>query len=73
MSSLHLLMGDDEDAFPPCPHEEEMFTILRDYLQPDTRLSLKSTANSILDLLPENENEPRSMKAWDFVCHFGAK
>ena len=64
MSSLHLRLGDDEDPFAPGSYETKSFAILQDCLQPDTRLSQESTANSILDLLPENEPYPGNV--WDF-------
>ena len=68
MSSLHLRLGHDEDPFPPDPYEDKTFAILHDYLQPDTRLSLKSTANSILDLLPDNEPYSTTVYVFGGLC-----
>ncbi len=59
MSSLDLRMGVPTDSF--C---ENIFPILFGFLQPDTAMTLNSTANSILDLLPEKD--PNSTDVWSF-------
>jgi hypothetical protein len=48
--------------------DDKVFIILRDFLQPDSTLSVESATQSILDLLPENA--PLSDEIWSFgeVC-----
>ena len=55
MSSLNLFMEDEKDPIPIDPYSLKTFAILRDYLEPDTQLTLESTAGSILNLLPEKD------------------
>ena len=47
---------------------KEMLPILRDFLQPDTAVLLETTANKILDLLPDKS--PNSNDVWVFgeIC-----
>ena len=59
MSSLDLKMD-----VPTASFCENLFPILLGCLQPDTAMTLKSTANSILDLLPEKD--PNSTDVWSF-------
>ena len=63
MSFLDLQMELPTDAF-----ELKLFPILRDYLQSNTAITLESTVNSILDLLPENS--PNLTDVWSFgqIC-----
>ena len=53
MSSLNLYMQDEKDHYPIDAYSLKTFPILRDYLEPGTKLSLESTASSILNLLPD--------------------
>lgn len=54
------------------PFEHTIFRLLRDYLQPDTTMTLESTARSILALLPDSapHEAPHSYDVYDFggVC-----
>lgn len=47
---------------------DKIFQLLRGFLQPDTNMTLQSTAQSILDLLPEKD--PQSTEIWSFgeIC-----
>ncbi len=47
---------------------DKAFQLLRNYLQPDTTLTLESTVRSVLSLLPENV--PLSTEIWSFgeIC-----
>ena len=62
MSSLDLKMEGPLDPF-----SQKMFPILRDFLKLDKAM-MESTANSILDLLPEKS--PNSTDVWTFgeIC-----
>ena len=60
MSSLDLKIEIPTDALT-----YKFFCILRDYLQPDTTLTLHSTALSVLELLPNDD--PQSIE----VAFFG--
>lgn len=48
--------------------DEKVFVILRDFLQPDTTLSLVSAMESITEILPEGA--PESTEVWSFgtIC-----
>ncbi|CAD6574896.1 MAG: hypothetical protein ASARMPRED_006969 [Alectoria sarmentosa] len=59
MSSLDLKIEVPTDILT-----HETFDILCEYLQPDTALTLASTTQSILDLLPEKA--PHSTEVWSF-------
>ncbi|KAM0800256.1 hypothetical protein BDR22DRAFT_852342 [Usnea florida] len=58
MSSLNLVMmqEDEKDLYPIDSYSLETFAILRDYLEPETQLSIESTASSILNLMPEKDS-----------------
>ncbi|KAI9837081.1 MAG: hypothetical protein M1819_000730 [Sarea resinae] len=60
MSSLDLKLEDP----PGHALTDKTFRLLRDFLQPDTVLTMESTAESILELLPENA--PLSTDIWSF-------
>ncbi|KAI9762428.1 MAG: hypothetical protein M4579_000404 [Chaenotheca gracillima] len=64
MSSLDLQL----EGLGDCTITDKTFAILRDFLQPDTALTLEGVAQSILDLLPEKA--PHSTDVWLFgeVC-----
>ena len=63
MSSLDLKMEVPTDTF--C---ERLFPILRGFLQPDTTTTLELTANSILDLLPENHPHSSDVLSFGELC-----
>ena len=46
-------MQDEKDSYPIDDYSLKTFPILRDYLEPGTKLTLESTASSILNLLPD--------------------
>lgn len=60
MSSLDLKMEDP----PGDPIPDKTFALLRDFVQPDSIMTLDFTAKSLEDLLPSNA--PLSTEVWDF-------
>lgn len=57
----------DKSAEVSAYSDDKVFIILRDFLQPSSSLSLKSTVEAIIDLLPDNA---LSNEVWSFgsVC-----
>ena len=63
MSYLDFQMERPTDAF--C---EKLFPILRGFFQPHTAMTLESTANSILDLLPEKAPHSTDVRSFGELC-----
>lgn len=62
-STTYLLDLKLEDS-PSGPIPDKYFELLRDYLQPDSTLTMESVARSLEDLLPENA--PQSPEVFGF-------
>lgn len=57
MAALHLVVEEFDDD-PKRDVDQQIFAILRDFLQPDSKMSLGSASTSLLALLPEgNPNQ----------------
>ena len=63
MSSLDLKIEIPTDALT-----YKFFDILRNYLQPNTTLTLHSTALSILELLPDNDPQSIDVGSFGDTC-----
>lgn len=65
MSTVKSKFGDKRDTVYDCM---KVFVILRDFLQPDTTLSLKSVLNYLVDLLPENAPYSPEVYSLGIIC-----
>ena len=65
MSSLHFIMQDPRGEDPIF---DQTFDLLQDYLQPDSTMTIESAADSILNILPENDSSSMEVSSFGDAC-----
>lgn len=72
MSTVKSKLGGKGSAYKtsstPTYSDESVFIILRDFLQPNTALSLELVVKSLSDLLPDNASESTEVYSFGAVC-----
>lgn len=69
MAALNLVMEEfSDDPKKAKDVDQQAFTILRDFLQPDSKTSLNSASTSVLAFLPDKDPDGSSVSLFGEVC-----